>query len=314
MTNILQKYFDTVVRRYDDDGIIKYFDYTDFDGINAEKISFYNLHGMMIRGYIYSCESYDPERIVVFAHGLGGHRSYMREIAYLCAHGYRVLSYDAIGCFESDGDRMYGFTEMLSDLDCCLQYIEATECFNGLKICVIGHSFGGYAAANILLYHPEVYSLTVISGYMYARDIPINFVHDEAAAQAAYEYERELYPEYADADAITALQTKGCHILMIHSIDDTVAPIACGLMLARNNCSNPSIRYAVTNGKQHLPHYTLDAAQYFAKTFGDYQSKLISGELKTDEDKKEFFATVDFMRMTEQDEQIWRLILDNIKG
>ena len=306
------------INRYDDDKIIFYFSHKDFPGLNARPIEFRTPQGYLIKGNIYSYENHDKEDLVVFCHGLGGgHRSYMREIELLCRSGYEVLSYDNVGCWESEGKNVRGLSEAVNDLVCCMDFIAASDDLKDRKLHVIGHSWGGYAAGNILQFRSRnIKSVTVISGFAsvntviyggYGGKLKI-FKNDIIAV------ERKANPDYADCCSVDAFKDAKAKVLVIHSKDDPICATACGLDYVRPRVSNPNVSYLEVEGKAHNPNYTADALSYMQQTFGEYQTLLKTHKLKTFEEKKAFMDLRDFRRMTEQDPEIWSAILKHMEN
>ena len=93
-----------------------------------------------MQGYFYYYNSFKPNRLIVFDHGMwSGHMGYMKEIEMLARHGYLVYSYDHTGCMESGGDFTNGFAQSLHDLDNCLSALEKLSELKDYEISVMGH-------------------------------------------------------------------------------------------------------------------------------------------------------------------------------
>ena len=302
------------VHRYDDDHIIYYFAYTDFPGMMEKPVEFKTPQGLTIKGHIYSYPGEHKKDLVVFCHGLGGgHRSYMREIECICKQGYEVLSYDIIGCWESEGKDVRGMSEAINDLVACLDFIYQSKELKDRGLHIIGHSWGGYAAGNILSYRQRnIRTITVISG----------FAGLESFAEVAYggklkpfkknilNFEKKVNPEYALSCSVDALKNTQIKVLLIQSKDDSMVPISSGLEYVRSRVNNENISYVVVEGKYHNPNYTEDAVQYMGQTFGEFNQLVKEKKLKTLEQKQAFMKEKDFMRMTEQDGDVWKKIFE----
>ena len=225
------------VNRFDDDGIIFYYSYKDFPGLLARPIEFRTPQGYLVKGNIYFYENHDKADLVVFCHGLGGgHRSYMREIELICQQGYEVLSYDNVGCWESEGENIRGLSEAINDLVSCMDFIAGTEGLKDRKLHVIGHSWGGYAAGNILQHRPaNINSVTVISGF--ASVTTVIYGGDGGKLKmfknGIIAFERKANPQYADSCSVDSFKDTKAKVLIIHSKDDPVCAIECGLDYVR---------------------------------------------------------------------------------
>ena len=309
--NIFEKtYRETFIKRYDGVPFVKYFTYKDFPGMLAEPVSFQTRQGLTIRGNIYSYPNPKEEDLIVLAHGLGGgHRSYIREIELLCQNGYRVLSYDNVGCFDSEGEDIRGMSESLNDLDACMKFIKSRDDLKDRRISVFGHSWGGYAAGNILNYHKDIYAAIVISGFVSLKElwrVSLNGFQ-KFAKPTIYKFEGRVNPEFAESCSVTALSDTKTKTLIIHSDDDGMVNIRCGLDYVKERVSNENVKYLRITGKKHNPHYTADAVKYMNGTFAELQT------LKTPEEQKSFMESRDYKRMTEQDPEIWEAILATLK-
>lgn len=311
---VLKKAF---VKRYDDDHIIHYFSYKDFPGMQARPVQFSTPQNLNIRGMLYSYPGARTDDLVVFCHGMGGgHRSYMREIDVICKKGYEVLAYDNIGCFESEGEDIRGLSESVNDLVCCMDWLANEESLKDRRLHVMGHSWGGFAAANILNFRQRnIAGVTVISAFA-----SIDAFSDagfggqlKLLKQTIARHERKVNPGYAATDCVTAFRDTPVKVLWIHSRDDHMADISTGLDYVRSRVSNPNVSYLETDGKHHNPNYTTDAVDYLMQTFGEYESLIKKRKLRTFDEKKAYMDTKDFRRMTEQDPAIWDAIFAHME-
>ena len=319
MENRKPTFREQLIRRYDDDHIVHYCSAADFPGLDARKIGFRTPQGNGIVGYIYSYPNPSKGDLVVFCHGIGGgHRSYMREIERICREGYEALAYDNVGCFESEGTDIRGLTEFINDLVSCLDWISGEEGLNGRGIHIMGHSCGGYAASNILsLRRKSIRSITSISAFASLGileggtfvGLDMNEYFDEMMAN-----EKKVNPDYVQCCSAEAVKDAEIPVLLIHSKDDPFVSFSNDIGYLQTVIDNPNVRFLATDGKGHNPNYTKDAVDYMAKSFGEYARLIGEGSLKTDEEKKAFMDKLDFVRMTEQDDQIWSAIFDNMGG
>ena len=306
------------INRYDDDKIIFYYSYKDFPGLRAQPIEFKTPQGYLIKGNIYSYENHDKDDLVIFCHGLGGgHRSYMREIELICSRGYEVLSYDNVGCWESEGENIRGLSEAVNDLVSCIDFLAGSYNLKGRKLHIIGHSWGGYAAGNILNFRRKnIKSVTVISGFASVNTIIFGGYGGKMKIfrRGIIKFERKANPDYADCCSVDAFKETKAKVLLIHSKDDPVCATACGMDYVRPRVDNPNVSYLEVDGKFHNPNYTADAVAYMQQSFGEYQALLKQKKLKSLEEKKAFMDLRDFRRMTEQDPEVWTAIFDHMEN
>ena len=318
---IFEKQMETMYRRNlfarqdNADGIF-YFQPEDFPGLSAHPYSFRAIAGHELKGYFYHYENPIPGRLVVFDHGMGnGHRAYMREIERLCRAGFLVFSYDHTGCMESGGEGTNGFATSLSDLDACFRALKAEQTLRDRRFSVVGHSWGGFSTMNISALHPEITHVVSMSGFVSVNRIVSQFFGGplKGFRKMAMDLERRSNPEYVDFCAVDTLSKAQGKVLLIYSDDDaTVSRKVHFEFLKEKLGEKENITFLLVTGKDHNPGYTRDAVVYkngFFKTFTKKRKKLT-----TPETRKAFMDGYDWWRMTEQDEDVWKVIENHLKS
>lgn len=305
---IKEIYLKKICCRYDDMGLARYFTHNDFEGLCAERFSFEGRGGNTLNGAFYFYKGYREDKIVVFDHGMGGgHLSYMREIERLCRAGCRVFSYDHTGCMTSGGEGTGGFAGSLDDLDRCIKALK--EKFGGgMAFSVIGHSWGGYSALNIASLHRDIESIVAISGFSSVKRMLDGVFNAYAPKIMALEEKNGVPTLYADA--AVSLKDYNGRALVIHSADDKVVSAKKHFFyLKKELAPNLNVRFMLVNGKAHNPNYTEDAVKYLAYYVKTLTKRLKKGMPASEEQRAEFVASFDWMRMTEQDEAVWESII-----
>lgn len=309
---IEKMYKDLLFKRQDPDGTIFYFDESYFDGLHSEEFSFKSKRGHRLFGKFYFYEGYRTDRLIIFEHGMGsGHNAYFREIENLCKKGYLVYSYDHTGCYRSEGEHIHGLTGSLSDLDDCINALVNEKGLREEEISIIGHSWGGFSALNILDYHPNIHSIVAMAGF-----ISVKVMHKQTIPfflapfrKRLFEIEKKTNPKFADSNAIKVLQKTDRPVLVIHSIDDkTVGFKANFEALSRALIDKTNIQYLLVNGNGHSPHFSIKASSYMSDFFKNHHKFSKEGLLDTDEQKQEFLDSYDWFAMTEQNEYVWNKI------
>ncbi len=296
--------------RYDDTGLVNYFSHKNFQGLNAKPYAFKSSHGHPLQGYFYDYDSYDPTRLIIFDHGLGGgHRSYMKEIECLCAAGYRVFTYDHSGCMASGGAHTGGFARSLGDLDDALKALKKDDDIPTNDISIMGHSWGGLATLNITALHPDIRRLVVLSG-----PISVNAMMKQTFPGFLRGYrkhilklEAEANPDYMGYDAVSTLKNTTAKALLIYSDNDGIVKKKYHYDILRAALGDrENIQFYLTENKRHNPNYTVDAVQYL----GTLAAAMKKQMPKTEEEKAAFRNSFDWHRMTAQDEDVWAKIID----
>ncbi len=180
-----------------------------------------------LQGYLYGEEN--NQGLIVVSHGLGGGAdSYLPQIKYFVSKGWRVFAYDATGSFDSEGKSTKGFPQALLDLDSALYYITTNSEFDNLPILLFGHSWGGYASANILHYDYEIAGVTTISAPNSAMEMIMEqgkrMMGSFINTQYPYLdfYQKALFGKAASLKAIDAINETNVPILIIHGTNDEV--------------------------------------------------------------------------------------------
>lgn len=298
--------------RYDDDGLAYYFSADDFNGLQAEPYEFKSSAGHTLKGNFYYYDGFNPDRLIVFDHGIGGgHRSYMKEIEMLCRHGFRVFAYDHTGCMESGGENTGGMAQSLCDLNDCITSLRADERFKELDLSVMGHSWGGFSTLNIAALHPEISHIVVMSGFVSVEILINSIFHGvlKGYRKPVLKLEKESNPLFYKYNAVDTLSKSDVKALLIYSDNDKI----CGkfhyntLKSALANKSN--ISFLPEHNKGHNPNYTEKAVQYLGE-YVNAKTALARKKNLTEEEKKQFVSSYDWDKMTEQDEKVWAEIFD----
>jgi alpha-beta hydrolase superfamily lysophospholipase len=238
----------------------------------------------------------------------------MKEIEKLCRHGFRVFAYDHTGCMESGGMTPNGMAQSLHDLDDCFKTIKADERFAGLDLSVMGHSWGGFSTLNITALHPDISHIVVLSGFVEVEMLINTFFGGllKPYRKAVMNLEKSSNPEFIKYNAVNSLSNSNTKALLIYSDNDQLCTKKAQydtLYSALKDRTN--VQFMLEKGKAHNPNYTENAV----KLLGEYVSaktKLLKQKNLTDEHKKEFLASFDWDKMTEQDERVWKKIFEHL--
>lgn len=203
-----------------------------FKGLQVERCSIVANIGHRLAGYKYSRGEKNPKALFVMVHGLcGSHKNYLDICNFFASNGYAVFSYDATGNGESEGKKVGGFAQGLADLDYVLKYVKALPEYQGLPIVLMGHSWGGFCATNILNFHPDIKAVVSVSGFDTSSALLEQYteVHMGKAATLLMPYiklyEKFAWGKYAKTSACQGFANSQAKVMVIHSTDDpTVFP------------------------------------------------------------------------------------------
>jgi pimeloyl-ACP methyl ester carboxylesterase len=312
-------YFSKLRIRQDASESVFYFAAEDFPGLNRSSFDFVAEQGHILKGWFYRYENPNPDRIVIFEHGMGcGHRAYFREIERLARAGYTVYAYDHTGCAESEGESTRGFSQSLSDLNACIKALKENPECAGKRLSLIGHSWGGYSSLNISEFHPDLAHIVSLSGFVSVSQMvkqsiggPLIFFRKHFL-----NLEREVNPALFDLSAEKSLGKAQGKVLVIHSLDDHVVKAKHHFLWLKKRLTAKAenVTFLTLTGKKHNPNYTEDALTYKDAFFAELVAKTKRGELATSEQKKAFRESFDWYRMTEQDETVWQTVLEFLES
>ena len=203
-----------------------------FKGLQVERCSIVANKGHRLAGRKYSRAGQTPKALFVMVHGLcGSHKNYLDICNFFASNGYAVFSYDATGNGESEGKKVGGFAQGLADLDYVLNYVKALPEYQGLPIVLMGHSWGGFCATNILNFHPDIKAVVSVSGFDTSAALLEQYteVHMGKAVTLLMPYiklyERLCWGKYAKTSACAGFTNSQAKVMVIHSTDDpTVFP------------------------------------------------------------------------------------------
>ena len=305
---IVKLYRKNFIQRFDKDGAIPYYSADDFVGLSCEEKTFQNSLGIEIHYFFYSYANAKTDKIVLLCPGIGpGHTGYLTEIELLCKNGYRVLTLDYTGCGASAGESLLSINEPTRDIIELLSLLNLKE-----EIILVGHSLGAYTSLNVIHLLPSITKAVIISGFVGVSDELLGFLKLRCFANIAKRYEQKINPEYGSIDNWKYLKNTTDKLLFIHSIDDAVVHF-------KNNTrkvmklNNPNLSFKIVEGKKHNPNYSSEALGKMNAWIGQYNTLIRQGDLNTLEERKRYFSDKPIGEMTEQDPEIWELILNFIR-
>ena len=222
--------------------------YEDLDAQYSRSLVSFESGSNRLQGYVYGFNQ--EQGLVVVAHGIGGGAdSYLPQIAYFVDQGWRVFAYDATGSFDSEGKTTKGFPQALIDLDAALKYINTQEEFATLPILLFGHSWGGYAVANLLHYDYEIAGVATVSG----ANSPMEMIIEQGRSMMGgfiniqypylWLYQRILFGETASLNAVDAINRSDVPVLIVHGTEDEfVAYEGSSIISNMIRMTNPNVR------------------------------------------------------------------------
>lgn len=314
---VIEIYKSMIFARCDNAEGIFYFTKDDFDGLCAERFEIESKRGDTLRGYFYHYDIKFPDRVIVFDHGLGGgHTAYMKEIELLAYHGFLVVAYDHTGCMDSEGEGTNGLSQSLSDLDDVIAFLKTHPSTSDKKICVMGHSWGGFSTMNICAIHRDIHTVVSMSGFISVdKMLRQNFRGPLASVRKAInKLEREANPFFYTYNALDSLMATDIPVFLIYSDNDKMVQKRHSYdILKAQLAEKPNISFILESGKDHNPNFTPEAIAHKRKFFKDLKKMKRKGLLKTPESKARFINFYNWHAITEQDMNLWEKIFEHLE-
>ncbi len=245
-----KRVYDAQFPRYDrpDEALSARFSYQDIEDEYPRTVVRFGSGRHTLQGYMYGAEH--TRALVVVAHGLGGGAdSQLSQIMHFVDNGYMVFSYDCTGSYDSEGASTKGFVQSVLDLHAALTHLESRSDLASLPLILFGHSWGGYAVANVLHYNHDIQAVISVSGVNKAMDIVIEhgkqslgwFIHTQYPF--LWLYQHLLFGRAASFDAISAINASDIPVLIIHGTqDEMVGCNTSSILAASDDITNPNVR------------------------------------------------------------------------
>lgn len=154
----------TVFRRYDFEQPTAMLRQEDVDSNYPRELATFEAKGISLTAYIYGAKNTDG--LIVVSAGQGNaSEDLLPQIMYFVDMGFQVFTYDYTGSYRSDGKNTVGHIQSVIDLDHALAFIENEPRFDGLPVCLFGHSLGAYASLAVLQYNHPVHAVVAASSF-----------------------------------------------------------------------------------------------------------------------------------------------------
>ncbi|MCH5324597.1 MAG: alpha/beta hydrolase [Eubacterium sp.] len=233
-------------------------DANDYPELVSEPVSFDSEKKYKYTGCYYRDKKYKQFKgLVVFSHGIfDGHLSYLPQIAYFAARGYKVFGFDNTGSHLSGGKSIRGLPQSAADLNMALKYLSAE---NDLPLLLFGHSWGGYAVSAVSCCgEHNIKGIFVQSGFNRSLDMLLEegsrMYGAYVRAMAVYIkiYERFKFGKRAAYTAAKGAQLatgRGTKMLIMHSTDDDTISLKNSVL--SNVVKNDNITFLALKNKGH---------------------------------------------------------------
>ncbi len=255
---LIRHFFNQYFGRREAAAYSSYLRWEDFDDFERETVTFPSGEETLT-GYIYGKDN-KSQGLVVVAHGLGDKsEGYICETKYFVDHGFMVFAYDCTGSGASTGDSCKGLPQSAIDLDHALTYVEQNPLFEGLPICLYGHSWGGYAVTAVLNYDHDVAAVISLAGYNDSMQ-EMTYVGKSILGPFIYAEKPFMwlvqYMTFGDKLGVTASDginhAADTKVLIVQGSEDTFVGYDGPCIYAnRDKITNPNTEFLVLEGRNH---------------------------------------------------------------
>lgn len=313
---LVEYFYNDYFHRKEQKKYSEYLRWEDFEDFARETVTFPS-GDETLTGYIYGKDN-TSQGLVVVSHGLGSYsEGYISETKYFVDNGFMVFAYDNTGSGASTGDSCVGLAQSAIDLDNALNYVEQNPVFDGLPICLYGHSWGGYAVTAVLNYDHDIKAVASFAGYnscmqemMY---VGRSLIGSAAYAEYPFMWLRQ-YIAFGDRMNLTAAdginRAEDTAVMIVQGdLDDFVGFDGPCIYANRDKITNPRTQFVLLEGRDHngvMMDQSRERLDYMKKMDEDYNRlrEQYDGEVP-DEIVAEWNAALDKVLISGIDEELF---------
>ena len=220
--------------------------------------------------------------LVIIAPGLGeSAERFLNATLFFVNDGWRVLSFDYTGSFESEGQSTVGLPQSLIDLRAVLTWVEKTPQLNELPIVLYGHSWGGYAVAAILNDDDPIAAVASISGFNSPDGLLSEQLHNDLGLFGSVEYpfawlyQTLLFGKNASVTAVAGINHRNTPVMIIHGDhDQEISYQGASIIAQRNRITDPNAVFITESQANHNGHNDLYESEA-ARVYKERRMKII---------------------------------------
>lgn len=318
---LINHYMKVYFNRSEQKKYSEYLRWADFEDFPRETVTFAS-GNETLTGYIYGKDK-PAKGLVVISHGLGGYsEGYISETKYFVDNGFMVFAYDNTGSGASTGDSCIGLVQSALDLDNALTFVEQNPVFDGLPICLYGHSWGGFATTAVLNFDHDIAAVASLAGY---NDSMQEMAYVAKSLIGSFSYvERPfvwltLRMTFGDKMNLTAINginhAVDTAVMIIQGDqDDFVGFDGPCIYNNRDKITRSDVKYVLLEGRKHgdlMMDYSEERMAYMEKLDQEYDQILAQYEDEVpDEVKKAWNDTIDKKLTSRLNEELFADILD----
>lgn len=252
---------------------------SEFENLDVKKSYIEGYKNTRLSVYEYSAKNVKKHKgVIIITHGIGcGHFYILNFIEKLCLNGYVVAAYDTTASGVSEGRRIGDLTSATRDAKYVAKYVD--EVYKNEHVYAIGHSWGGYAVANILHHSKKIEKGIIVSGVNSEADF-ISFIPCTQIIRLFMKmYDFVHYGKDGLITVRKVLKTTNKKVMYVQGTSDVVVNYKThGKKFAKEFKDSPNVKVQIYEGKKHTPFFTLPSEKSQWKNlvkFGFMGGKLV---------------------------------------
>lgn len=314
--------YDTIFKRYDRPDYNLYpgmYNINRFNGTLYREEVYFPSNGVKLKGYYYP--ALNPKGLIVIAHGLhAGGDDYLPMVEYLVKNNYNVFNYNVQGTYESEGEDCVGMCQSLIDLESALTFLENTPPYSYMPICLIGHSWGGYAVSSVLSIKKNIKACACIAPMNSGADMMVEkgeqYVGKLATMPAPVFnlYQKHLFNGYTKFNGVKGINSTNVPIIIAQGVTDKIITYDGQSITAhKKELRTENVYYYDGFGPQGDHNniwHSVEAAVY--QDVVKSKLKLLEiekGEKLTYDEKAEFYKTIDHNLYSQVNKELFDFII-----
>ena len=209
----------------------------------------------------------EPKALLVMVHGYGWNmEDYFPQAEFFARAGFWVILFDGMGIGRSTGENIHGLPQHMLDAAAILDYVAADAALSALPLLLYGHSWGGYAADAVFCCKPyPARAVVSVSAYHEPLAVMAATLRDKYGSFLSRililppaMFQRMSFGRAAGFSAARGLSLAKCPVLVVHSKEDGVVPLAENYRkIFDAHQGKPNFRFLVLEGSNHnigIPH------------------------------------------------------------
>ena len=212
---------------------------------------------------------------MIIAHGYHSYGDRFFELAaYFSQRNYNVITYNATGTYDSEGNGTIGLSQMRSDLLACIKYVNSSKysSYGSVPLILLGHSLGGYSVCTALRDAENVSAAIAVAPFDEPIPVMKNYAAEYVGAFADITfpamYLQNFFVFGADHNlrASDVLNSTLVPTMVVYGSNDTIVTPDLSVYQYKDNIHNPLVSFMYIEEEYRNTHTSIWYTQESAKT------------------------------------------------